>query len=74
MILKTKIESFHSNATNNANIINNDDITLFETNDHSMIKNNISLNYIDEEILKSTKNEEISYSNIMSVHQNFIIP
>ena len=57
---EAKTESFYNNVTHNDNVINKNDITLSVNNDHSMINDKVSQNYVDESSLKSTKNKEIS--------------
>ena len=59
-----KTESFYNTVCNNDNIINKNNITLSVNDDHSMINDKVSQNYIS---LKSIKHEEISYNDIMSV-------
>ena len=61
-----KTESFY-NLTNDDDVINENDIALSINNVHSMINNNGSQNFIDEDSLNSTKNKEISYNDIISV-------
>ena len=59
-------ESFYNNVTKNDDVINNNDITLSVPDNHSFINYNISHNNIDEDSLKSTKDKETSYNEIMS--------
>ena len=56
---EAKTESFY-NLTNNDDVISENDIALSVNNDHSMINDYVSQNYIDEDSLKSTKEKEIS--------------
>ena len=55
------------NLTYNDKVINVNVIALSVNDDHSMINDNVSHNYIDEDSLKSTKYKEISYNEILSV-------
>ena len=72
---EAKTKSFYDNVTNNDDVINKYDIALSIDDDHSMINDKVSQNYIDEDSLKSTKNKEISYNDTMSVvGQNFLMP
>ena len=64
---EAKTESCYNNVTNNDNVINKNDIALSVNNDHSMINDKVSQNYIDDDSSKSTKDKEISYNDIMSV-------
>ena len=60
---KAKTESFY----NNDDEINKNDITLSVNDDHSMINDKVSQNYIYEDSLKSTKDKEMLYNDIISV-------
>ena len=64
---EVKTQSFYNNVTNNANVINTNDVTFSGTYDHSIIKNMISQKHFDEETLTYTKDEELSNYHIMSV-------
>ena len=63
MIMKPKQNLF---VSNDDNVISKNDITLSVNDDHFMINDKVSQNYIDEDSLKSTKDEE-SYNDIISV-------
>ena len=69
---ESKTESFYDYTTNNDDAINNNNIILSINNDHSMINYNISHNDIDEDSLKSTKDKEISYNDVMSIETKLI--
>ena len=56
---KAKTESFY-NLTNHDDVINKNDIALSINNDHSMINDKVSQNYIDEDSLKSTNDKKLS--------------
>ena len=69
---EAKTESFY-NLSNNDNVINKNDIALSVNYAHSMINDNASQNYIDEDSLKSTKDKEISHNDIKSVSSKLIM-